>query len=251
MNRTPDIYVVGSGVQPADHLTVEALSTLGTCSAIFTFIPTPFIELLPYGIAAKTTSLQSLYRDGIRRSDIYQQAVDVIWQSCDRSRPVAYLAVGNPVVFDSVTAGLLARGRDGSGRVHVVPGISSVDAVIAAIGTDYAPGLQVFDATSMVAHNIAPRVDIACVLLQPGLFGTPFVTLQPQTADQPLRPLRDHLLHTYPAAHQVTFVTCGGASAADTRINRFALAELADLARFPPVPGASLYIPPIRTLPIA
>jgi uncharacterized protein YabN with tetrapyrrole methylase and pyrophosphatase domain len=245
------LFIVGSGLRQADHLTVEGLRALKTCEIIYSFIPAEFAHLLPDGLSMKVQSLRDLFRDGVRRGAIYKEAVDLIWHSADRHSSMAYLTVGNPVVFDSVTAGLLARSQDGQHRVHLVAGISAVDAVMVALGRDYAPGIQVFDASSLVAHGIAPRTDIACVLLQPDLFGTSALTLERGPDDEPLAPLRDHLLGSYPTEHEVTFVTCGGASSSDTRLDTFVLCELSRAERFPAIPGASLFIPPVVPLEMA
>src|SRR5262245_31796611 len=156
-----DIFIVGSGLRQVDHLTIEGMRVLETCEIIYSFIPPEFVRLLPRGLSAKVKSLRDLFRAGVRRVVIYRAAVALIWHSADRHSPMAYLTVGNPVVFDSITAGLLALGRDGQHTVHLVAGISAVDAVMVALGRDYAPGIQVFDASSLVAHRIAPRTDIA------------------------------------------------------------------------------------------
>jgi uncharacterized protein YabN with tetrapyrrole methylase and pyrophosphatase domain len=243
-----DIFIVGSGLRQADHLTIEGIGTLETCEIIFTFIPPEFVRLLPGGLSAKIQSLRDFFRDGVPRGASYLEALDLIWHSADRHSPLAYLTVGNPVVFDSITAGLLARGQDGRHHVRLVAGISAVDAVMVTLGRDYAPGIQVFDASSLVAHQIAPRTDITCVLLQPDLFGTSAVSLERRPGYEPLAPLRDHLLGSYPAEHDVTFVTCGGASSSDNRLETFALYELSRPERFPAVPGASLFIPPVAPL---
>jgi len=239
-----DIFLVGSGVRQADHLTIEAVNALGFCTEIYSLIPQAFI---PDRYAEKVHSLRELNRPGITWDDICRQAVDLIWRASLRNPPVAYLAVGNSVVFDSVTAGVLARSRHTDRHVEVIAGISSVDAVMAALEIDYWPGIQVYNANSLMVHHIAPRNDVACLLLQPDFVGTP-VRVELQSRAAALRPLRDHLLCSYPAEHTVSFVTCGGASRADTRIDSFPLGQLADAEVCPELPGASLFIPPAAQL---
>src|SRR3954468_25034525 len=121
-----DIFIVGSGVRQADHMTVEGVRTLRVCEIIYSFIPQEFVRLLPEELFTKVHSLRNLFQTGIRRGAAYEEAAGLIWQSADQHSPIAYLTVGNPVIFDSVTAGLLARARDGGHQVHLVAGISAV-----------------------------------------------------------------------------------------------------------------------------
>ncbi|WP_327342775.1 SAM-dependent methyltransferase [Streptomyces europaeiscabiei] len=238
-----DVFIVGAGVQVPDHLTVAAVDALEKCQEIYSILPRSTHTMLPSRWASKMRSLQDLYEQGGRRLDVYGEEVDLIWQAARSNPPVAYLTVGNPVVFDSVTAGLIARSTRGDMQVRVIAGVSSVDAVIADLGIDYAPGLQVFDASSLVAHNIRPRNDVACLLMQPHVFGTAFVAMGRQPRAAALWPLRRHLLQCYPDDHEVTYVTCSVAAGQPTRVETFPLSRLGGSEESPQVPGASLFIP--------
>src|SRR3954463_3273828 len=107
--RHTDVFIVGAGVQVPDHLTVAAVDALEKCQEIYSILPRSTHKLMPSRWASKIRSLQDLYEQGERRVDVYGEEVDLIWQAAVSSPPVAYLTVGNPVVFDSVTAGLIAR----------------------------------------------------------------------------------------------------------------------------------------------
>ncbi|TWF89221.1 SAM-dependent methyltransferase [Streptomyces capillispiralis] len=238
-----DVFIVGAGVQVPAHLTSAAIDALDQCQEIYSILPQSTSRLMPSRWASKTRDLQEIYQRGGRRLDVYRKEIDLIWQAARSNPPVAYLTVGNPVVFDSVTAGLIERAKCGDMRVRVVAGVSSVDAIMADLGIDYAPGIQIFDASSLVAHNIQPRNDIDCLVMQPNVFGTAFVTMGRKPRAAALWPLRDHLLKCYPSDHTVTCITCSVRSGNPAHVESFPLSCLGGTEMSPQTLGASLFIP--------
>lgn len=241
--RDVQLFVVGAGVQVPDHLTVAALDALHRCKEIYSILPPSSVDSLPNELAAKVSDLGKIYVQGSRRADVYREEVDAIWRGVLANPPVAYLTTGNPVVFDTVTAQLIGRASQCDVGLRLIAGISSVDAIMADLGFDYAPGLQVFDASALVAYKIAPRTDLTCLLLQPDAFGTAFVAMGRRPRASAMAPLREHLLRHYPASHVVTYVTCPTSPTSQVRVESFPLCELGGTKDSPQAPGASLLIP--------
>src|SRR5205823_11514314 len=147
--------------------TLEALDALANCQQIYTILSPSMTVLLPRELTPKIKSLWPLYQSGVLRRDAYAAEVAAILEAAMQGKPVAYLTVGNPVFFDSVTQGLLEAGQERELDVRIVAGISSIDTILVDLQRDIAPGLQIYDATALVAYAIKPRVDMACLLLQP------------------------------------------------------------------------------------
>ncbi len=204
-----DIYIVGGGVRLPAHFTMETLDILEGCHEIYTVLGAPVHKWCPPDLAPRMHSLWHLYQAGGRRTDAYDAATETILRAAICAAPIAYLALGHPLVFDTVTAWLVARGPERGLRVRVAPAISSIDTILVDLGREVAPGLQIYDPTAMVGCDIAPRVDLPCLLIQPSTFGTVYATLGHRPKPNALAPLRDHLLRFYPAEHRVSFVRSG------------------------------------------
>jgi uncharacterized protein YabN with tetrapyrrole methylase and pyrophosphatase domain len=242
----PDIYLIGAGVQMPIHLTIEALDAMDYCQEIYTILSPSVLALLPSEFASKIKSLWPFYQPGILRRDAYAAEVVAILEAAERNRPVAYLTVGNPVFFDNVTQGLLKAGQERGLDVRIVAGISSIDTILVDLQHDIAPGLQIYDATALVAYAIQPRVDMACLLLQPNVFGTAYVAAGYQPQQSMIAILRDYLLRFYPPEHQIIYITSATHWKAVAQLECFALQTLGGTQQAPQTPGASLFLPPIH-----
>ena len=241
----PDIYVVGAGVRVPGHLTLEALDILGRCREIYTILPQPLHKWLPGELVPQLRSVWPLYESGGLRREIYDREVATVLDAAERGRPIAYLALGNPIVFDSVTQGVINEGTERGLDVCVIPGISSIDTILVDLNYEVASGLQIFDASSLVGLGIEPRVDAACLLLQLGAFGTDYTTVGYEMQPGALTPLRDHLLCFYPAEHEVVFVTSAMKWEVKAKVDYMPLRDL-DRADELEVRGSSLFVPRLR-----
>ena len=238
------IVIVGSGISVPDHLTLQGIRALTDAAEIWTNAS----EAL-YGAIAQVTgktpeSLWPFYRpDRPRRSNY----VDVTAHLHERARAVgqvAYLTQGHPLVLDSVASNLL-RARDSSGiAVSVIPGISSIDTILADIGYEPARGLQIFDATTFVRLDATVNASAGLLLLQPGVFGSDRART---TADAPapdLSGLMDALGRFYPRGHPVLLIR----SATATMPKQEFRTEIGELGRVPAsaLSASTLWVPPVQ-----
>jgi len=200
------VYVVGAGVDPARHLTIEALEVLGDCKEIWTNVPETVFRRLPESLASAVRSLKPFYKDNQTRRQNYADVTRHILARAAELGAVAYFTQGHPVIFDSVAANLYTGGDRQGIRVDVIGGISSIDTVLLDVLFDPGGGLQIFEATSFVYNKLKFDTRAALLLFQPSVFGmrTPRLTAN---APQPnLTDLRDALLAHYPPNHIATFV---------------------------------------------
>ncbi|HEX9319704.1 MAG TPA: SAM-dependent methyltransferase [Nitrososphaeraceae archaeon] len=242
------IFICGIGLRAPHHLTIETLDALDKCNLIFSILQESDKQYLPRSLQNKFVSLWSLYQPGELRSVSYQKQVNKIIDEAIRNSPIAYLTQGNPVFFDSVTQGIIREGKLNSINVEVLPAISSLDTIFVDLLIDVAPGLQIYEASALMLHNIELRTDVPCMLLQPHVFGTLYVAGENKPMVESLKPLRDYLLKFYDKDHEIASVTSATSRTKKAFIRRYPLGHLGD----PQSPlyeiGASLFIPPSTVL---
>lgn len=237
-----DIYILGAGVKTPDQLTLETLGALRRCNVVYTIYPLTENECLQLGISGAIRSLWHLFEASVIRRDTYKMVAETVLKAASLERPVAFLTPGNPIVSDSVAQELLSAGPERGFRVRLLPAVSSLDTVMAVLGFDVSPGLQIYDSSWFVASNIAPCIHIPCLLLQVTTFGTWFSTMGRRLRAGALIELRDYLLRFYPSDHVIVFVQSG------TRFSRKETRRvpLGDLGAVHGVIPGSLYIPRLK-----
>ena len=200
------VYIIGAGVDPARHLTIEAIETLGDCKEIWTNVPIDVFRRLPESLMPAVRSLKPFYKDNQPRRQNYADVTQHILARAAELGAVAYFTQGHPIIFDSVATNLYNGGARQGIQVNIIGGISSIDTVLLDVRFDPGGGLQIFEATSFVYNKLKFDTRAALLLFQPSVFGmrTPRLTA---SAPQPnLGDLRDALLAHYPATHTATFV---------------------------------------------
>jgi|HubBroStandDraft_6_1064221.scaffolds.fasta_scaffold66555_2 hypothetical protein len=65
------IYVVGAGVDPGRHLTIEAIEVLGACKEIRTNVPIDIFRRLPEALRLALRSLSPFYKEKQPRRQNY------------------------------------------------------------------------------------------------------------------------------------------------------------------------------------
>jgi 7-cyano-7-deazaguanine synthase in queuosine biosynthesis len=246
--RVGSVVVVGAGIQIPGHLTLQSLTALSQCDDIFTILTPELASLLPRELVPKARSLWKHYQPGMRRRDAYDDEIKAILSVAQQGHRVAYLTVGNPVFFDSVTQGLLIEGTRLGIGVEIFSAVSAIDAIFTDLRQDVAPGCQIYDASSIVAYGISLRPDVPCLLLQPDLFGTGYVAFGHEPTPRAMEPLKQYLLRFYPSSHVVTYVTSAVTKSSPPGLASFALGHLGGTEEAPQTPGASLFIPAAEEL---
>jgi uncharacterized protein YabN with tetrapyrrole methylase and pyrophosphatase domain len=238
----PRLLVIGLGIRIPDHITSQASRTLATCTRIFTIVQEPPVTWLPAGSARiPVTNLLDMYIEGAIRTQNYERVANRIVQSLDDTSTVGYVTYGNPLVYDSVGQQLVNHARRAGVPFKVLVGISSIDTLLCDLGVDMAPGIQVYEASWLVAGRVPLAVTAPVILLQLGTFGS-FRTHYRQRRDTAtLEPLVAYLGRSYPLSHRVQLVRSSDQHQ-DTNVRGV---QLGDLPTVHPddVQGASMYIP--------
>jgi Tetrapyrrole (Corrin/Porphyrin) Methylases len=239
-----DLYILGAGVSFPDHLTLQTLEILSMCEQVYTLLPKDQLDVLPPDLRTKCTSIWSLYRDKQDRSENRKNITKAVIDRATSVRPFGWMTYGHPVVFDSVTQALIKAGEERGWRVSVVPAISCFDTVLADVGYDPARGLMVYEAYSLVKHDVPIVTSLATLLLQPSVFGTPLADLS-GTSRPDLTPLRDHIRQFHTSDHECAFIISSNWHGEQ---NRICWRKLSDLESIPveALGNSTLFIPPVE-----
>lgn len=238
-----DVYLVGAGVVFPEHLTVETIEILSACKRICTNLPESMLQALPQDLRDKCISLWSLYQDGRIRTENYLDVFRAIVELVEIETPVAWLTPGHPVIFDSVSASLINEGKARGWNLRIVPGISSIDTMLAALGYDPAHGMLIHEATGLVRRRIPVSPSMALMLLQPAVFDVNVAIISVGSAGPDLSPLRDYLGEFHSAEHMCAFIRSASRLGEQDLVTWTKLGDLASVP-YDMVAGSTLFVPP-------
>lgn len=237
MSVEPRITVVGLGPGDAGLLTRQTAEILRTGRVFLRTRIHPTVESMPE--ARDWPSFDHLYDTGETFESVYTSIVNELIEAC-ADGPIVYAVPGHPLFGEATVRLLLTSARDSDVSVTIVPAVSFLDSVVAALEIDALDSeLQIVDA-----------LDLATALeSQPysgGLF--PISPLQPAIvaqiySDRVASAVKLALSELYPNEHKVTIVRGTGTS--DEVISNIPLVEL---DRQPVDHLSSLFVPKVDPL---
>jgi hypothetical protein len=201
------IWVLGVGAYGSRRLPVGVADRMGQLDAVFTIIREPRSLWLPHELGeVEVIRLDGEFTNRRNRLDNYLRIAGRVLDRARVGGNVAYFTYGSPVVFDSVVSIIASSSRDERIDCRVIPATSSIDALLAFIGEDIAPGLQICEARWLVRAKVRINPLLATLLFQPGVFATDGIAHG--TADElaALAELREYLRAFYSHDHPVLFV---------------------------------------------
>lgn len=240
----PRLIIIGLGVKIPDHITVEAQRAMAGCAIIYSIVQEPPRLWLPTDRLTKTRVINALdlYIEGALRAQNYEQVARTIHGSLQGGANVGYVTYGNPMAFDSVTQHLIRLAREDDTPLEIIPGISSVDTILCDLNADMAPGIQIIEASWVVAYKVQLHLDLPVLLLQIGAFGSLRTHYKDPPSGRSLIGLSAYLLLFYPATHRGLVVRSSSAAAERRTVFEVPLGELSSISG-DDLGGASLYIP--------
>ncbi len=223
----PVITIVGLGPGDKSHLTARASEVLAQSHEIWVRTTRhPSIHCLPP--QAVVRSCDDLY-DALPTFDAVYEAIAERLVAAAGHAPVVYAVPGDPCVGEATVDRLRRAARERGWPIEVVPGVSFLTPVLAALEWDALDGLQVADATILAARH-HPDIDPDRRALVAQLHG------QLLAGDVKLA-----LLNQYPPDHPVTLVV--GAGTAQPRRTSLPLAELDRVSEYDDL--TTLAVPPL------
>jgi uncharacterized protein YabN with tetrapyrrole methylase and pyrophosphatase domain len=245
LRRAVDIYVVGLGIKAVQHITREAEEAIRSSRRVL-FVDGGFgVEEFLQTLCQSTSSLLGHYQEwGDRRRTYRAMAAEVLDAALD-DPPVCFAHYGHPGIYVYPTR-LVEEGAAQLGlTVSALPGISAFDTIVTDLGIDPGPnGLQMYEATDVLARARPLQPDVPCLLWQVGTLETALYTAKRGNAERFIR-LQRYLLQTYPEDHEVTMILSSAYQLLEPWKETYPLKDLAErLANG--LQHGTMYIPPVK-----
>jgi len=245
-----DIAIVGLGMVGVHQITREAEETLRRVNQIFiTDIALGMVDYLR-GFGPKVVDLTTRRELGVHRIVIYRRMTSEVVAAAVEAPPVAFATYGHPNVYCYPTTLIQRAASVLDLKTRVIPGISSIDVLLADLGLDPGfDGLQIYEASDLLIRNRPVQADVGLIVVQ-----APIVL---EAANRPgersgenLRLLQNYLLQFYPAQHVVMLVTSRTHPMLPSITQQVPLEKLAEaLQRGSNV--ATMYVPPVQHRAVA
>lgn len=247
-----DITIVGAGLLATRHLGPAADDVLRSARVVF-------CSSYNRGIAERVGALnpqasvrfseENEYALGMYRPDMYRRMANAVVEAARAGPGVVLLAPGSAMVVDLVAQFVLEGARDAGLRVSVLPGISSIESVLAEVEYDVSGGLQVVLAQKLVLHRRELDSTMASIVLQPAYFDTLFFAGAPRSGPGRFDALERQLARTLSPDAPMALVITPTDLGETPSVFWFRLRSLGQLYRALS-PRHTLFIPPERPAPI-
>jgi tetrapyrrole methylase family protein/MazG family protein len=143
-----DITIIGLGPGDPELITVKALNIIQDVGEIYLRTREhPSIAGLPKGI--KIHSFDEIYDQASDYQEVYQQIADEIITLAQSSSPLIYAVPGDPMIAEETPNLILAQARKQGLSVEIVPGVSFIEPVYAALEQDPLPQTTIIDALEL------------------------------------------------------------------------------------------------------
>lgn len=220
------VTIVGLGPGDPGQVTRQAWDILSRASVVYLRTRVhPTVPHLPSGPVYQ--SFDDLYEQASGFEQVYEEIVERLVKVASEGKDVVYAVPGDPLVGEGTVARLMTVCRAKQIDIRIAHGVSFIEPALAAIRQDGIEGIQLLDATDMVAaHHPQINPDRGALIAQ--------VYSQPLASDVKLT-----LMNQYPDDHPVTLIHAAGT--ADERVEPLPLFEI---DRRAVAHLTTLYVPP-------
>jgi precorrin-6B methylase 1 len=235
------LLIVGTGIQAAGQVTVEARAAIEGADKLFYVVADPTTEHYLRKLNASAESLHGLYETDKERLVTYMEMVSRMIDEVRKGSKVCVAFYGHPGVFTFPSHEAIRQARALGYPARMLPGISAEDCLFADLGIDPAmAGCQSFEATDFLIFRRRFDTNSSLVLWQVGVIGDP--TFQGGGYDlSGLHVLADYLIGFYGGQHRAVLYEASHYPTYEPMIQPVALADLAD-AKATAI--TTVYVPP-------
>jgi uncharacterized protein YabN with tetrapyrrole methylase and pyrophosphatase domain len=234
------LTVVGTGIQAAAHLTTGARLAVQRADEVLYAVNDPVAAAWIERANPNARSLDSFYEAGKERRQIYTAISDEIVARVRSGADVCAVFYGHPGVFAWAGHDAIRRLRADGFPARMLPGVSTMDCLVADLGLDPAPsGSQSYEATDFLVRRRTIDTGALLILWQIGFIGT--WHYEPVQNVRALPLLVERLLQLYPADHETILYEASPYPVAEPIVQRLPVASLAEAAVSP---VATLVVPP-------
>lgn len=200
MNQSPDqpgIILMGLGPGDPRDITRRAWDLLQSIPEIYLRTRShPVVAGFPDTL--KVNSFDFLYEENERFEDVYRKIIDLVLELGQRPGGVVYAVPGHPFIAEATSPEIARRAQEIGLPVTVIDGLSFIEPVFTALGTDPLPQTAFLDALEIAsAHVPAFPPDFPALIAQ--------LHSRAVAADVKLT-----LMEAYPDEHPVRLVHAAG-----------------------------------------
>lgn len=202
--KTDDITIAGLPIGKLDRITPETLNVIRKARVILDL--TSNTRLLKK-FCNNVIDLDADYWTGEEDEIVYRRIANKVLDQARNGPRVVLVVDGHPGIYQDLSWDIYDRGRRRGLKVTILPAVSFLDLMIAFCNLRVdANGLQILEATSMVAckQSLNPLVDT--LVMQIGWFGTSLLVDVKESKKGRFTPLIKYLRKYYPANHKVKLI---------------------------------------------
>lgn len=236
------LVVVGTGIQAAGQITVEARSAISEADVVLYLITDGLTHHYLESLNPHLVSLHEHYADDKPRMQSYTDMIDHILAEVHAGKDVCVALYGHPGVFAYPAHVAVQQLLNDGVYARMTPGISAEDCLFADLGVDPAwSGCQSFEATDFLLFERKYDPASTLILWQVGVIGDASFQASGYSYSAGVSELTKKLLLSYPTDHPVIIYEAAHYPIDDPRTDRVTLSELPS-ARL--TPESTLYVPP-------
>ncbi|MFC7334547.1 SAM-dependent methyltransferase [Rhodocista pekingensis] len=166
------LTVVGTGLRALSHMTLEAVSHIRDADRVFFSVPDGVTARQIRDINPEAVDLTQYYGEDKRRKQTYVQMSEVILREVRAGSTVTAVFYGHPGFFVFPARRILSIARKEGYRAVMLPGISSLDCLMADLRVDPSVnGCQILEATDLLLRNRPIVTSGHVIILQVGSVG--------------------------------------------------------------------------------
>ncbi|AKS42899.1 SAM-dependent methyltransferase [Wenzhouxiangella marina] len=244
MNRSPELVIVGSGIQLGRHMSPRSISEFESADAVFA-LADPFTFQWLQSRRPELVNLSELYADDRDRRETYEAMTERLLAPLGRGESVCAVFYGHPGVFACVPHRAIERARHLGHVARMEPGISAEDCLVADLGLDPGErGMLACEATQFLINQREADPSALLILWQVTLTGN-LDCIGFEAHPPSLELLVGKLARWYPLETEVILYEAARLPIEPFRADRL---PLADLPRAGFKEWTTLVIPPIKAL---
>lgn len=189
------LVVVGSGIKDHGQVTPESVHAIRNSEVIFYCVSSSAAENFIQFLRPDAFNLNRFYIEGISREKTYEQMTKCVVDSVLGGASVCLVFFGHPgfIVRSSHDAMRILKAKKYPAKM--LPGISSLDCMIADLGINTAEsGMQVYTASKMLVYDQKPSIYSHTFIFELISIGNPPHASVLQPDPQKSKLLRDYLV---------------------------------------------------------
>ncbi len=202
--KTDDITIVGLPIGKLDRITPETLKVIRKARVVLDLTSS---KRLLKKLCKNVIDLDPYYWTGEEDEIVYKRIADKVLDQARTGPAVVLVVDGHPGIYQDLSWDIYDRGRRRRLKVTMLPAISFLDLMIAFCNLRIdASGLQILEATSIVAYKYRLNTEVDTLVMQIGWFGTSLLFEVEQSTKDRFAPLIKYLLKYYPADHIIKLI---------------------------------------------